>query len=96
MNHIDTVRKEARSFGLSLDLFDEAMPKTRIKEQVMFQMQNWKSLGTSVLPSVLFDNGDICKLLIREYANKETMDQALSKLNESGNYWSESIHIDQK
>ena len=39
MNHIDTVRKEARSFGLSLDLFDEAMSKTRIKEQFKFQFQ---------------------------------------------------------
>ena len=92
MNHVHTVRKEARSFGLSLDLFDEALPKTRIKEQFMFQTQHSKSFGTSVL----FDNGHICKLLISGYANKETMDQALSKLNESGNYWSESIHIDQK
>ena len=93
---MDTLRKEAGSFGLSLNLFDEAMSKTRIKEQVMFQMQHSKSFGTSVLPSVLFDNGDICKLLIGGYANKEIMDQTLSKLNESGNYWSESIHIDQK
>ena len=49
-----------------------------------------------MLPRILFDSGDGFKLLIGGYANKETMDQALSKLNESGNYWSESIHIDQK
>ena len=49
-----------------------------------------------MLASMLFDSGDSCKLLIGGYANKEAMGQTLSKLNERGNYWSESIHIDQK
>ena len=55
-----------------------------------------KSFGTSVLPSVLFDSGDSCNLLMGGYANKEIIGQALSKLNERGNYWPESIHVDQK
>ena len=96
VNDLDMLRKQAENFGLPSDLFDLAMSKKHLKEQVRFQFQHSKSFGTSVLPSVLFDSGDTCNLLMGGYANKETIGQALSKLNERGNYWPESIHVDEK
>ncbi len=96
INDLDILREEVGRFGVPASFFDEAISQQSLKDKVWFQFQHSKSFGTSVLPNMLFDNGERCSLLLGGYANRETIGQAISKLNEGGNYWSESVHINQK
>ena len=72
------------------------MRQSRLKERIRFQFENSRSFGTSVLPSILFDDGERYRLLFGGYADREVIENKLLRLNERGNYWPEAIHVDKK
>ena len=81
------VTKEQAALGMS---------QSKIKEKVRFQFENSRSFGTSVLPNILFDDAERRRLLLGGYADREVIENTLSRLNERGNYWPEAIHVDKK
>ncbi len=81
------------NYGVSKEQALLGMGQSKVKERVRFQFENSRSFGTSVLPSILFDEGEGYKLLLGGYADTEIIENTLSRLNERGNYWPKSIHI---
>ena len=81
------------NYGVTREQASLAMDQSSVKERVKFQFENSRSFGTSVLPSMLFDDGEGYKLLLGGYADTEIIENTLSRLNERGNYWPKSIHI---
>jgi len=93
INNMQLLEELLSSYGVTREQASLAMDQSSVKERVKFQFENSRSFGTSVLPSMLFDDGEGYKLLLGGYADTEIIENTLSQLNERGNYWPKSIHI---
>ena len=82
------------NYGVTREQASLGMRQSGVKERVRFQFENSRSFGSRVLPSILFDHGEGYELLLVGYADTEIIENTLSRLNERGNYWPKSIHID--
>ena len=81
------VTREQASLGLR---------ESKVKERLKFQFENSRCFGTSVLPNILFDDGERHRLILEGDADREVVENTLLRLNERGNYWPEAIHVDKK
>ena len=72
------------------------MSKPHFKGKIRFQFQHSRNFATSAFPSLLSGSGDRCQPLLVGYANKGGVVKVLSELYERGNYWPESVHINEK
>ena len=96
INDIHLLFERLSNYGVIREQATLGKSQSKIKEKVMFQSENSRSFGTSVLPNILFEDGERRRLLLGGYADREVIRNTLSRLNERGNYWPETIHVDKK
>ncbi len=94
INDMSLLLEVVANYGVTREKGALELRQSKLEERVRFQFENSRSFGTTVLPNILFDDGKRYRLLLGGYADFEVIKNTLLQLNERGNYWPKTIHID--